>query len=288
MDILSTKYRITYEAFSKLSGRISKARNIEELVLVTSKNLKYLMDFQVFRISILMDHNTCSFTFFANNGSKIEGNKLCDFERDLLKNKIPLNSSDIPNKFNEFTDITKLTNPLFWGWFMGRNTLDISTTILSDDTKVFTKTDIDIMHLLVDGFTSKYQQLYLGEQLILKNKSLEDAVKLVADKNKEIEKILGHQQNVIIDKTKEVKLKNTELLEISNISAHNLREPLSRILGLIEISEYYNPEQLKEDIIKHIKTSAKELDEVLKNVVEKSENSIKNSDNKKDYEFKGN
>ena len=281
MDILSTKYRITYEAFSKLSGRISKARNIEELTMVTSKNLKYLIDFQVFRISFLMDNKPRSFTFFANNRYKLEANKLCDFEIDLLENKIPLNSSDIPNKFNDFINTAILNHPLFWGWFIGRNTLEICTTVLSDDTKVFTRTDIDIMHLLVDSFTSKYQQLFLSEQLRLKNKSLENAVNLIADKNKEIEKILGHQQNVIFDKTNEVKLKNTELLEISNISAHNLREPLSRILGLIEISDYYDPEQLKEDIIKHIKTSAKELDEVLKNVVEKSENSIKNSDNKK-------
>ncbi|WP_159023020.1 hypothetical protein [Formosa sp. L2A11] len=271
MDILSTKYRITYEAFSKLSGRINKARNIEELVLVISKNLKYLIDFRVFRMSIVLDNNAHSFSFFAKNGSKLEMNKLSSFETNLLEHKIPIRHSVIPDKFNEFIDTTLLNNPVFWGWFIERDTLNISATILSDDIKVFTKMDIDIMHLLVDSFCIKYQQLYLSKQLTLKNKSLKSALKLIEEKKKEIEKILGQQQNVIIDKTKEVKLKNTQLLEISSINAHNLREPLSRILGLIEISEHYNPDQLNEHILKHIRTSAIDLDNVLKKVVKKSE-----------------
>ena len=274
MNLLTSKYRITYEAFSKLSGSISKAFDTKELVSVTSKNLKYLIDSRLLRISILMNDDSYSFTFSSNGGSNIESNKLYDFETRLLDEKVPIINSDIPQELDQYIDLNSLTNPLHWGWLFERANIKICVSILSDDKKLFTKTDINILHLLVDSFTTKFQQLHLSNLLLEKNKNLENALKLIAEKNKEIEKILEYQQDIISNKTKEVKLKNSELLEISKINAHDLREPLTRILGLIEISQFYKPEQLNDAIFVHLKTSAMDLDLVLKQVVKVSTSSI--------------
>mgnify|MGYP000229865445 CR=1 FL=1 len=89
-----------------------------------------------------------------------------------------------------------------------------------------------------------------------------------------ISKIVDQQKEGIDDRTKELKEKNKELAEISQLNAHTVREPLSRILGLIEISDYYSAEELKTEVLDHLKTSSEDLDKALKDVIERSAKAI--------------
>ncbi|GGZ54354.1 hypothetical protein [Mesonia mobilis] len=106
------------------------------------------------------------------------------------------------------------------------------------------------------------------------NKNLLAALNVINSQKAQISKIVDQQKEVIDDRTKELKEKNKELAEISQLNAHTVREPLSRILGLIEISDYYSAEELKTEVLDHLKTSSEDLDKALKDVIERSAKAI--------------
>jgi len=64
---------------------------------------------------------------------------------------------------------------------------------------------------------------------------------------------------------------NNRLHSIANISSHELRRPVATILGLVNLfdrDDMLNP--LNKEIVAHLDTSARELDEVIHNIVEKT------------------
>lgn len=275
MDLIASKYRITYEAFSKFSGSVSKAQTIDELAVVVKRNLKYFFDFKLLRICIFEEGKPVIFSFQKNeyNICKFKKN-IQDYEKDLLRTEIPFRKELDLNLISNLPICPDLIKPYLWGWHFNYNRIKVCTSLISDETKVFNNGDVEILNLLVDSFTIKYQHLLLQSKLNEKNKSLEKAVKLIEKKNLQIYKIVNSQKETIHIRTKEIKKKNSKLLEISQLNAHNVREPLSRILGLIDISEHFESFELSENILEPLKISATELDHALKSIVEQSTQEI--------------
>jgi signal transduction histidine kinase len=68
-----------------------------------------------------------------------------------------------------------------------------------------------------------------------------------------------------------VKDQNKKLQEIASISSHELRRPVATILGLVNLFDRENPDNpLNKEIISHLDSTAKELDEVIHSIVEKT------------------
>tara|TARA_R110000744_G_scaffold303541_1_gene412197 strand:- start:3513 stop:4355 length:843 start_codon:yes stop_codon:yes gene_type:complete len=274
MDLSASKYRITYEAFSKFSGRVSKSQSIDELAGVVNRSIKYLFVSRLLRITILVDGNPNIF-LFQNSGfviTKYKKNMLA-YEHRLIKNQVPFCEDIISDSSLQIAS-QNLTEPKLWGWFFNYNEINVCASLISDEIKTFNNTDVDVLHLLIDNFVTKYQQLLLEDKLKKNNKSLVKAVHLIEKKNKQVRLIVKNQKRTIEQRTSEIRKKNNKLLEISRLNAHNIREPLSRILGLIEIAEHFEAQEIKENILKPLNISANELDDTLKNIVEKSAGEI--------------
>lgn len=75
-----------------------------------------------------------------------------------------------------------------------------------------------------------------------------------------------------------IEVQNTKLKEISWIQSHVVRAPLARLIGLVDLLERErkdNPERIIEsfdELFGYIRISANELDLVIKEIIEKSEN----------------
>lgn len=275
MNLAEAKYRITYEAFSKFSGSLGKVDSIEMLGDITNRHLKYLFNFRAFRILLLDKESISGYTLskgkiYAHNNSE----KLLDYEKKLLKTHTPFSIPVEPNSLPLYLPELDLQNGILWGWYIPSSYYRICVSVLSDDKVKFNHTDADIMHMLVDSITSKYRQICLSEELKCKNETLQDAIAQIELKNKEIEAINNNQQNVINIRTEELINKNKKLLDISRLNSHNLREPLTRILGLIEVADHLDNRELKETMLPEIKTSALELDSIFREVVQQSEKEV--------------
>ncbi|MCC4211915.1 hypothetical protein [Leeuwenhoekiella parthenopeia] len=281
MNLSSAKYRITYEAFSKLSGSLSKVESVEELGIVANRHLKYLFNFKMLRIVMLFKNETAvSFTFLKSKEPKIvDSDELLDYEKQLFKVKIPLlralNTTDLPGHATALYE--NWNKPKLWGWHTTSGEREICFSLISDDTESFNHSDMEILNLLVDNITSRYFQIYLSQQLKTKNLRLKEAITEIELKNTEIERINNNQQNIIFRRTEELHFKNKKLLELSKLNAHDLREPLTRILGFLEISELYTDEDLRKSILPKLKESALELDLIFRRVVSQSEQTASNA-----------
>lgn len=278
MNLSAAKYRITYEAFSKLSGSLSRVESLEELGTVANRHLKYLFNFKMLRIVMLLrNESPVSLTFIKSKAPVIAYNdELIDFEKLLLESKIPISRSlektDLPSISQDITD--KWDKPKLWSWHSKSSDQEVCFTLVSDNSGIFDHSDMEILNLLIENISSRYFQIYLSNQLRNKNLRLKDAITEIELKNKEIEHINNNQQNIISKRTEELLFKNKKLLELSEIHAHNLREPLTRILGLLEIAELYNDDDLRKTIMPKLKGAAIDLDQIFRDVVSQSDETV--------------
>ncbi len=278
MDLSVAKYRITYEAFSKFSGNLSKADSVTALAEVACKNLKYLFNFKLFRLLLIDEwgrHNV--FTFYKGQVSIELKSSYATFhyEEEILKTQIPLLQDTDCSIFKRYLKGENIAQAKLWGWLFDYNNYKVCASVLASEGINFSYNDVEILQLLADSFTTKYRQINLSEELRMKNKNLQSAVKEIEKKNQQINKINDNQQQIILERTEELRCKNAKLRELSKVNAHSLREPLSRILGILEISEHYDAHQIKEELLPFISISALELDITLRDVVARSEMEIK-------------
>lgn len=280
----SQLYRITYEAFSKFANNISRCSSLKEIGDVSKTHLKYLLNFQIISISVQQEEK---YLCLLLTGNKVhydnkESLELLDHEKKLILNGIPFTSPLIPTKWLELKPEIKDSVPVLWGWLFNKNDHNIIVSLVSDQNKPFSAGDIDILKLAVDCYEAKFQEIYLKEQLEKKNQSLTAALEIIKQKNEEIELIVQNQKQIISDRTAEIIEKNKKLLVISTLNAHNVREPLSRIQGIIHLFDYYEDKDIRSLLIPKLESSAEEMDKVLQEVINMATNEFAhlNAENK--------
>ena len=214
------------------------------------------------------------YTFSKSNGVSLSyPEDILAFEQEVIEHKTPrvtsLKPEYMPQELQK--DYDGFVNGRLWSWYTTSNTYDICFSVISDDNAPFSHSDIEVLHLLVDTIASRYIQIHLSEALKNKNLRLKEAIAQIELKNREIELINNNQQTIILKRTEELRFKNEKLLELSKLNAHNLREPLSRIMGFLEIAELFDNNGLRNEILPKIKEATEHLDLVFKEVVQQSE-----------------
>ncbi len=279
VSLYENKYRVTYEAFSKFSAKISKVDTKQELLSIIESHLKYLFNYKFFRVLIKDEDSLKSFNIFYNSRypAKLIQDNIFEYEENLLAKNIPLYQDTDAGFLNEYKEPLELYEGKLWGWYFKYQDVKLCVSLISDKSRPFIIKDVEILNLLIDSFFTKYQQLKLRNRLNYKNRNLESAINVIKSQKLQISKIVENQKDIIEQRTRALKQKNNELAEISRLNAHSVREPLSRILGLIEIADLYSLEELKSEILEKLKLSAQDLDKALKDVISKSSKAIEKS-----------
>ncbi|PKD20877.1 histidine kinase [Salegentibacter salinarum] len=269
-DRTSRVYRITYETFSKFSNNLNRCKNLEEVSQVSVRFLKYLLNFHLFRICI---NQAGSYLVYCQCNSSgefdlISKENLLAHELRILENNIPVKTEEIPFQLSEKIVSTTLESPSLWCWTFKKMDVDFTVSLISDKNKAFDVGDIEMLKLISDSFQAKFQEIYLKEELYHKNQSLLQALDVIKNQNKKINQIVENQKQTIADRTKEVVEKNEKLLHISALNAHNVREPLSRIQGIVQLFEVFDDKTCREELVPKLKQSSEEMDKVLREVIE--------------------
>lgn len=103
-------------------------------------------------------------------------------------------------------------------------------------------------------------------------KFIEDKAFVLRDETGAAVRLIGamHDATDQVNSTKEIERQNTKLKEITWKQSHEVRAPLSRILGLIELLEMGAIDNTDETtILQYIKDSAQEMDVVIREIVAK-------------------
>lgn len=266
----SQLYRITYEAYSKFANGINRCSSFPEIGKVVEKHLKYILNFHVIKILVEKDDQFLEFSLCGNTILHKQKSiaELSELEANLSNTGIPVRTEKIPENFADGRlTISKLKNPKLWGWLFDKGDHKMIVSLISDEDRIFTSRDIEILKLAADCFDAKFKELNLKLEIAKKNRILQGALNTIKNQNDEINKINKNQKEIIRKRTDEILKKNEKLLKISVLNAHNIKEPLSRIQGIIELFDLMDDESCREELLPRLKSSANEMDTIVREVI---------------------
>lgn len=122
-----------------------------------------------------------------------------------------------------------------------------------------------ISYLLYINFSRKRKA---NEELRLLNQKIELQAEELRQANKEITVINSNLEQIVNQRTEELKRKNKQLREYLSDNSHIVRAPLARILGLVDLYDVNDLDNL-EFINKSLHESATELDNALREINDK-------------------
>ncbi len=271
-------YRLSYEAFAQFSSALTQTRNLEQMVDCLERRVKYLFDYQTLRVSFRYDDVWIHFkigkreTQFEMTRSAI----LFDFEKELREKPIP-KTWEVKNTCRVSTDLQANfeKDEKIWAWHFKSNELkDITITLVTGQNQNFNGKSIPFLRLFVEIMEGKLLELVLFEKVRLKNKHIENTLEVIEEKNVEIQAIMEHQDEVIKKQTADLKERNNQLIKISVLNAHSVREPLSRIMGLTNLLEQPNTAVDNSEVVDMIKQSSLDLDSALQEVITMAVNDV--------------
>ena len=267
----SQLYRITYEAYSKFANDVNRCGDLDEVADVCKTHLKYLLNFRIIRMTIHQGDKLFFFELYGNNiwFDLREETDIFPYEKELLEKGIPIITNEIPDKLlRDKVDVHSLYDPVLWGWCFDKADRKVLVSLLADQEKVFSVGDVEILKLVVDCIQSKFSEIYLKRQLAIQNRNLSEAYDTIKSKNREIERIVENQKQTIKDRTREIVQKNEKLLHVLALNSHNIREPLSRIQGIVQLYGLMEDKESREELIPKLETTVEEMDDILKEVVD--------------------
>jgi light-regulated signal transduction histidine kinase (bacteriophytochrome) len=111
------------------------------------------------------------------------------------------------------------------------------------------------------------------ETLSLQNKQLHEAQQTIRQQSEKIHSLNDHLKNEVDNRTQELQKTNQELIEHNNqmeqfafIAAHNLRAPLTRVMGLANLIQMGPTEQERQNALEKLVISTHDLDQVIKDL----------------------
>ena len=132
------------------------------------------------------------------------------------------------------------------------------------------KKNVDLSEALKNIETQNEEIVSQSEELLASQEKLVEANKLIAQQNSDLESKIKEASSELYRTNQELVKRNSDLSQFSYTISHNLRGPIARLLGLANIATFN--QNIVEDheamnVIDHIRTSAHDLDNVIKDLV---------------------
>ena len=105
-------------------------------------------------------------------------------------------------------------------------------------------------------------------------KNLHSKILVKRDEQQRAYQLIGFTLDITTQKmqTLALEIQNRKLMEIAWVQSHEVRAPLARIMGLVQLVSRYPEEQIElKETIQHILQSANDLDEIIRKIVRKTE-----------------
>lgn len=152
---------------------------------------------------------------------------------------------------------------LTYGWFEinpNESFIDSYQSLFSSGTLEMISTALGTSFYLV--------QLNIRRSLIRTNKNLESIVQQrtqeLTDTNNELKLLNENLEDMVIERTQKINNQLTQMIKYAHMNSHEVRAPLARILGLLQLMETETDNNLRQELLKKINEGSVELDEIIK------------------------
>ncbi|NDC41400.1 MAG: hypothetical protein EBZ77_07615, partial [Chitinophagia bacterium] len=99
--------------------------------------------------------------------------------------------------------------------------------------------------------------------------------------NTTISRLVNEQEETIRERTRELAVtneklaeSNRKLIDLIQFNAHNIREPLTRIMGVVVVKEYMDSEEFETELWPGMKKAVNDLDNIIKAVIARADDAI--------------
>jgi signal transduction histidine kinase len=268
------EYRLIYDNLSQFTIELNKANSLTDIQLTLHNNIKYLFNCYVCRITYFQQNNFFCYTISNEMPSMVTGTSqlLWDVEKLLFYEGLPLRLNkhehasilqNLPNK----NDVNQL-----WGWKLNfRDDAGILLTILANEEKPFSRKHIPLAKMICEMLFGKIRLILLLQTVqknvdyfTLTNKQLEEGTNTISE-------LVNPQEKVIEKRILELTRLNKQLLDIIHFNSHTIREPLNRIMGIIQLKSLVSEEEFFKDCWPMLVSSVQDLDNRIRKFIEKAE-----------------
>lgn len=129
-----------------------------------------------------------------------------------------------------------------------------------NDTNLPLLVNLTIIYATIHFIATAYISYRFSKNVQVKNAQVIDQQKEILLQSEELQALNDslkslniHLEEKVYERTKELSAKNDKLAEYTFINAHQLRAPVATILGLVQLLDYDNDEEEKEEIIQKLK-----------------------------------
>jgi signal transduction histidine kinase len=121
-------------------------------------------------------------------------------------------------------------------------------------------------NLLSERQTLKLKVEERTTELQMRNEEVQAQAEELQSQAIEIKKINDHLEELVKERTLQLEKKNLALEEYAFITAHKLRSPLARILGLVNLMKITPHTPESKECMGHLEVASKELDQVVSSI----------------------
>jgi tetratricopeptide (TPR) repeat protein len=139
---------------------------------------------------------------------------------------------------------------------------------------LFQKTIVKRQYVAIVGVTLiLLLSVVFGFRVYALNKSNRMAKETLMKLNAEIQKINENLEGIVTERTQQIQAQNQKLMEYAFFTAHEVRGPVARILGLIELSKIRDlSDDDRRQIMIRLEDATTELDDIIRQISRKLEN----------------
>jgi len=268
------EYRVIYENLYPFTIELNKANTLTDIQLILQNNLRYLFNCCVCRITYFQQNNFVCYTITNETPAVVTGTHqlLWDVEKLLFYEGLPLrlNVNEHETILQNLPYKNGVSN--LWGWKLNyRDDAGVLLTILADEERPFSRKHIPLVKMLCEMLFTKMRLILLLQSVQKSEADLTKTNRQLEASHASISELVNTQEKIIDKRTQELTQLNKQLLDIIQFNSHNIREPLTRIMGLMQLRSLVSDEEFFKNCWPMLVSSVQDLDSRLREVIVRTE-----------------
>ena len=268
------EYRVIYENLYPFTIELNKANTLTDIQLILQNNLRYLFNCCVCRITYFQQNNFVCYTITNETPAVVTGTHqlLWDVEKLLFYEGLPLrlNINEHETILQNLPYKNGVSN--LWGWKLNyRDDAGVLLTILADEERPFSRKHIPLVKMLCEMLFTKMRLILLLQSVQKSEADLTKTNRQLEASHASISELVNTQEKIIDKRTQELTQLNKQLLDIIQFNSHNIREPLTRIMGLMQLRSLVSDEEFFKNCWPMLVSSVQDLDSRLREVIVRTE-----------------
>ncbi len=265
------QYKILQNSLSRFSIHLNKADSLADISKCLLQNAKYLYNYSFCRFHYFHQEKyvCCNINHRSADIQVSAKNHFCNKENTVFNSAIPYYKKSVASNIE--LEYENVCETWIWKFEYGENA-GMLVTIVSEGKDRFLKEQISAVKIATEMLYTKIRMILLMDDLKQQQEALLCSYKKLEESNSIISTLLSKQEETIEERTQAVTRLNEKLVALIQFNSHNIREPLTRVMGLMNLHELTTTEEYFNQYWPLLKISVRDMDRTIRQIIFNTEN----------------